>query len=406
MSGTVGQVRRRRVFYVPGYDPFPPRRYRELYRREGPAQAAISGYTLTLQPAPKAEGRYAWQVHTAIDGLETEAQIDVLVWADLVRASMERGIVATYLLLVRTLWTFLRTGAIPAMLRFRPLSMLTAAWPVGMLLGQLLLALFVAGMVWWGLAAFVGGWAAHLMGAVLGVGIVGGFLAAFRRLDAKFYAYYLLYDFAEVAAHNGAYSPELQARLDHFADLVTEALTDGAEEVLIIGHSSGAALAVTLAAAVERRGVPVSGAKLALLTLGQAIPMQAFLPDAQRLRADVQQVAGSSAITWVDVSAKGDGVCFWLTDPAGVCGVANAQTHQPLVFSAAFSEALSAEKWHRIRRKFFQVHFQYLAAFDRPRDYDYFQITAGPVLLADRYRDRAPSPQVERRAFSPHRSVA
>ena len=34
-----GPVRRRRVIYVPGYDPFHARRYRELYRREAEAQA-------------------------------------------------------------------------------------------------------------------------------------------------------------------------------------------------------------------------------------------------------------------------------------------------------------------------------------------------------------------------------
>jgi hypothetical protein len=43
---------RRKVFYIPGYDPFPPRRYRELYRAEGTAQAAISGYHITMQPSP------------------------------------------------------------------------------------------------------------------------------------------------------------------------------------------------------------------------------------------------------------------------------------------------------------------------------------------------------------------
>ena len=37
-------VRRRRVFYIPGYDPIHPRRYRELYRKEAAAQAAISVY--------------------------------------------------------------------------------------------------------------------------------------------------------------------------------------------------------------------------------------------------------------------------------------------------------------------------------------------------------------------------
>ena len=37
------QVRRRRVFYIPGYDPVHPRRYRELYRKEGAEQAEGAG---------------------------------------------------------------------------------------------------------------------------------------------------------------------------------------------------------------------------------------------------------------------------------------------------------------------------------------------------------------------------
>jgi len=40
------QVKRRRVFYIPGYDPIHPRRYRELYRTESTAQAAISNYEI------------------------------------------------------------------------------------------------------------------------------------------------------------------------------------------------------------------------------------------------------------------------------------------------------------------------------------------------------------------------
>ncbi len=53
-----GDVRRRRVFYIPGYDPFHPRRYRELYRKEAAAQAAVSGYTIALFPSRRA-GRMA-----------------------------------------------------------------------------------------------------------------------------------------------------------------------------------------------------------------------------------------------------------------------------------------------------------------------------------------------------------
>ena len=399
------RVRKRRVFYVPGYDPFPPRRYREFYRKEGAAQASISGYRIDMQAEAGSKG-YVWRVEAEIDGAQTEARVQVLVWSDLVQASMKRGVLGTYLLLARTLWTFLSTGAIPAMVRLRPGTMLAAAWPAVMLTGQLLVALLVGGGIWWAAAALLPGAWGHVPGPVLGALAVAALLQMFRRMDTRFFAYYLLYDFAQVAAHRGAYGPALQQRLDGFADLVAQALTEDYDEVLVVGHSSGAALAVSLAAAVERRGLPADGARLALLTLGQAIPMQAFLPDARRLRSDLHQLAASRSVAWVDVTAKADGVSFWLTDPPGVCGVAPTDQTGPLVFSAAFSETLAPEKWTAIKRQFFRLHIQYLAAFDHPRDYDYFQITAGPVLLADRYRDRAPSPSREARVFSPHRSLA
>ena len=51
------RVARRRVFYIPGYDPIHPRRYRELNRKESEAQAAISGYEIALKPNPKS-GNY------------------------------------------------------------------------------------------------------------------------------------------------------------------------------------------------------------------------------------------------------------------------------------------------------------------------------------------------------------
>ena len=68
MGGSAGErVKRRRVFYVPGYDPFHPRRYRELYRKEAAAQAAVSGYRLSLSPAGQG-ARYGWRVTASMEG--------------------------------------------------------------------------------------------------------------------------------------------------------------------------------------------------------------------------------------------------------------------------------------------------------------------------------------------------
>ena len=61
----------------------------------------------------------------------------------------------------------------------------------------------------------------------------------------------------------------------------------------------------------------------------------------------------------------------------------------PLVLSAAFTRTLSPERQRKLRGRWFRLHFQYLCAFDRPGDYDYFAITAGPRRLADRYAGRS-----------------
>ena len=78
-------------------------------------------------------------------------------------------------------------------------------------------------------------------------------------------------------------------------------------------------------------------------------------------------------------------------DPVSVTGVAPKDKLWPLVISAAFSQSLSPEKLQALHRRYFRLHFQYLCAFDRPKDYDYFQITAGPLTLGQRFQGRAPS---------------
>ncbi len=376
---------RRRVFYIPGYDPFHPRRYRELYRTEAAAQAGISGYDLTLTPKATA-GPYGWHVNARIGGAAAVADVEVLVWADLVKSSMTRGIWGTYGQMLRTAWIYIGSGALFALMRLRKGPMIAALYPVVFLLGQLALALLAG----WGVGRLVGQvhWA---LGAVAGGAMVWALLDLFRRWDNKVFAYYLMHDYAYSAQFGGANPPELEVRMAAFRDQIGAALGAGYDEVLVVGHSSGAHLAVSILADLIRGGVQ-TGVPLGFLSLGQVVPMVSFLPKAGRLRADLAYICQRAEVTWVDVTAPGDGCAFALCDPVCVTGVAPATGKRwPLVVSAAFTQSLSAERWKALRWRFFRLHFQYLCAFDRPRDYDYFQITAGPMTLAQRFAGRGPS---------------
>ncbi len=398
-----GRPFRRQVFYIPGYDPFPPRRYRELYRAEATAQAAITGYRIALVPGA---GGVGWAVTSQIGGRATEARIDVLVWSDLVQGSMQRGIVATYLQLARTAWTYLASGALIRLTGLRKGPMIAALYPVVLLVLQALAAAGLAyGIVqtgirfWPGTAGLAGSLALGLVAAV-------AVLRGFRRLDGRVFAHYLMHDYAFTAQAGGAYPEVLETRLSAFRATVRASMRDSLDEVLVVGHSSGAHLAVSILADLLREGLPPGRPALAFLSLGQVIPMVSFLPRATRLRADLTLMAAQDDIAWIDVTAPGDGCAFALCDPVAVSGVAPTGKRWPLVISAAFTRTLSPERWRALRWRFFRLHFQYLCAFDRPGDYDYFQITAGPLTLAERYRDRVPSKSRIETPLSGYRSLA
>ena len=401
-SETGVAVHRRRVIYIPGYDPVPARRYREMYRTEGAEQARLSGYRLELRPASGARatrGVYGWEVAAEIEGSAVSSRVEVLVWADIVKRSMAGGVLATYGHLARTAWVYASTGALWRLMRLRKGPVIAAFYPVAMLLAQLGVALSVAWVLGLGLAVVhpLAGWAGLL--AVVPI------LRAFRRLDGRFLAYYLMHDYAFTARFRGADPPELSARIDGFADHIAAALADEGDEVLVVGHSSGAHIAVAALARLIRSGrVPAQGPVLSFLSLGQVVPMVSFLPEAETLRADLALVSRSAALTWVDVTAPGDGCAFALCDPVAVSGAGGPDKRWPLVISAAFSRTLSPARWRALRWRFFRLHFQYLCAFDalsgRADDYDYFRVTAGPRTLAARLGHRAPSPSRVERVWS------
>ncbi len=400
---------RRRVFYIPGYDPYPPRRYRELYRKESRKQASISGYRIAQKSDRSDTG---WQVRAEFDGAKVETKVDVLVWHDLVQGSMRGGILGTYLALIRTAWIYLVSGTFRRLTWLAKGPVLAALYPVVMLLGQLLIAIlgasalgsiaaFVVLKIFSGIGMLFGASGPGVIGTILGttvfwvifLPVVVAVLRWFKSQDHKTFAYYLMQDYAYTAKRRGAYPEEIDARLVEWRHRIEAALRENVDEVLIVGHSSGAQLAVSVVADILRSNrFQTTGPSLSLLTLGQVIPMVSFLPEARRLRRDLRLLATAEDVTWLDVSAPGDGCCFALSDPVSVSGVAPTRGQKwPIIISAAFSKTLKAETLKALKYRYFRLHFQYLCAFDLPGDYDYFRITAGPMSLGLRYQDRRSS---------------
>ncbi len=197
------QVRRRRVFYIPGYDPIHPRRYRELYRqrRRGAGEDfGLQHRTETRrQPATPMAGmsrvrstaRRSWRISTCWSGPTSCAR----VWPTPFRAPTAQ--------LVRTAWTYISTGALWRLMRLRKGPVIAALYPVGMLLLQLALAVGLGALVRAGLArgidalvpicgralAALWRWRRAWVAAVAA-------LRWFKARDNKLFAYYLMHDYA------------------------------------------------------------------------------------------------------------------------------------------------------------------------------------------------------------------
>jgi pimeloyl-ACP methyl ester carboxylesterase len=150
--------------------------------------------------------------------------------------------------------------------------------------------------------------------------------------------YYLMHDYAFGAATRGANTLALETRMAEFGEALAEELNSDVDEVLVVGHSLGAHLGVSILANLVRAGlVTADGPRLGFLKLGQVVPMVSFLRDADRLRADLRYLSQRDELTWIDVTAPGDGCAFALCDPVAVSGVAPEGKKWPLVFSAAFT---------------------------------------------------------------------
>lgn len=360
-------VRRRCLIHVGGYDPMAPdaahRRFsREIRRFESTWSAAT-----TVGAAAISERGADWAVTAEGPGWSVHADIHLLRWDDLMaRAAREpawrrlpRGVAAGLdFALGGALWGYLRRAWRYALFFLYPAALIVA-------LGAL------AGLLGLGTARLSGSAPAGV-GATVAAGI-GLFAWAGRALLLN----HLLDDWIFSRDYVHAPDPILEDRLDAAAGRVVEAAGSGAfDEVVVLGHSLGAVLAVDLVdRALARAPSLASGAvPVALVTVGSSIPKLGLHRAARRLRAALGRVA-ASGVFWVEYQALTDAMNFYKTDPVVALG---AGPRGPLIRTVRISRMLDPAYYRRIKRDFFRVHNQFVSGNDRRASYDYFMLACGP----------------------------
>lgn len=375
-----GAVRRRRVYYLSGFDPRGASFYHRLYRDEAGKQAALHGASIVVGPRSREQGRVSrWRVQADWDGHRVETDYQFLGWDDIVRAHWMPRRAFVLLEGVGVLKHYLVHGALGAIRRAGRGPFFSALFPyVGAL------SLGVASL---GIGAVAAGvvaglhyplWAAMASGTVA---TAGGFLGGLR-LAERSGVFWLLRTYSFAYRWGRRPVDSLEARMDEMAErILRDSRERPVDEVLLVGHSVGTMLAVSVAARLLRVA-PAGLPTFKLLTLGGCIPLLSLLPTARTFRRDLEAVGASPVLPWTDIAAQADPLCFARTNPLTVSGLDAPRPGQPRQVLARFFRMFPPERYKKLSRNKLRLHFQYLMAGEIAADYDYFRLTAGPDPVA------------------------
>jgi pimeloyl-ACP methyl ester carboxylesterase len=328
-----------------------------------------------------------WQILASNDGQGVETDYEFLRWDDIVRKHWPRNELHILRELGFGLWTYFSSGALWRVLRTSWPPFITGLIPtffVTLVYGVALAAGLAGNAIFQKLAGGPG-W----LGYVLGVSIFAGVVQGGRLLEKRINCHWLLRIYAFTARQGLGRLPDLEARLDAFAERIVSYMRESKDdEVLIVGHSTGTIMAISVVAralALDPRFA--DGKQVSLLTVGGCIPMLSLLPQAKAFRDQLAAVASASDIDWVDFTAPTDGACFALVDPVEASGLPQADDDhaRPKLLSTRFVQLFTPQTYRKIRHDWYRMHFQYLMAGELAGDYDYFAITAGPLSLSRRY---------------------
>ena len=381
-------VRRRHVIYVQGYDPRGFAEYHRLFRTEYQKFCKLYDLDGNIGNRSETADRFTttWPVATQGQGWRVETTYEFLRWEDIIRRDFKRPAWWAILFSLRTLIFSIFSGAYPRILHAHWRFGFFLAYPFVVLTG-LLLASAMAGGIAAEIVTIVT--AAPMAAALLGIAAACvTFFALLTVTEPITYMTYIFQDAASTVQYANRQRPDWEERLEAFAGYVVEAARAGtADEILIVGHSSGSFLAVDVLtrALVRDPKLGTHGPRVTLLTMGGNLPIVGFQRRAGWFRDRIAQLAAEPSVDWVDYQSRRDIMNFFRFDAFAALGIDAKQIKMNLrVVPVQFREVVSPETFSRLIWHFFELHFQYLRANERPAAFDYFMIVAGPFSLRTR----------------------
>jgi pimeloyl-ACP methyl ester carboxylesterase len=349
---------RRRVFFIAGFD---PRGVKGYYQRLREALAP----TASVGPLER-QGAFGtlWRWRSTA----VETTFEFLHWDDIVeRHWRAKGRLGAQLAAARALFIYQRCGlfarAGDGARAVRLALLIMGLTPVAVAVAALAFTLAVG--VLGARAMPYGGWfaAPALIGALVLADV------AWRRLNLE----WLAKGFACIVETAMGEASSWDERCAAFAARIAEVEREaGADEIVVVGHSLGAILAMKTLARYLALGEPPKR-RIAFATLGNIIPFYTWIEPGRRTMREGEEVARSPFVEWIDVTSG--------SDPASACRMGplvGAEAQAPR-WEPEFHRILLPERFRRIRRRPLDFHFQYLKPSDSGDGFDFVRMMCSPA---------------------------
>ena len=382
------RVLNRHIIYVQGYDPRGLAQYYRMFRTELRKFGRLYQLASSLgRPQVAADGEIAsWSIETRDGDWQTRTSYDFLRFEDLIQRDLAAPVWGTVFRAIWIYWRLVFGGTIARFWRANWRFATFITYPHVMLLAEALCSLGIAIVFADGLDALgIPELFSKAAAAALFVALLGTVL---KYTENQTYLLYLLSDTIWTWEFSHRQRPEWDERIDRFAQyLVDAARKSDAEEIVIVGHSSGSFLGTEILARALKLDPALGrhGPRIALLTIGGNFPIVGFHAASQDFRDHLRQLAIEPSIDWFDCQSRKDVMNFYPFDPIAGHGIDVGDLRRnPKIVPVRFRDIIDPKHYNLFRWKFFRVHFQFVMANERPHAYDFFMIVCGPIPLTER----------------------
>jgi hypothetical protein len=382
------RVQHRHIIYIQGYDPRGLAQYYRMFRTELRKFGRLYQFSATVGRPKVVSGDEiaSWTIETKGPDWQTRTDYDFLRFEDFIQDDLAAPIWRTVFYAQWIYWRLILSGTVArfAKANWRFLTFIT--YPHIVVLLEAFCAAAIAFVFETGLDAlgvprlFSIAAAAAVFFALMGVTL--------KYTENNTYALYLLSDTIWTWEFSHRERPEWDERIDRFAKhLIEVTKSTDADEIVIVGHSSGSFLGTEVLARALKLDPELGRrrSRVILLTLGGNYPIVGFHKVSQQFREHLRQLALEPSIDWIDCQARKDVMNFYQFDPIEAHGIKlGAARRNPTIVPVRFRDIVKPEHYKEFRWQFFRMHFQFVMANEQPNAYDFFMIVCGPVPLTER----------------------